>query len=1546
MEVSFMKKAKRILALLLAVVLIATGSSVTTFAMKYDYKTPLAVVKNGHTTDMYYFSAEQGGTYVMDLIDDLLPTLNDGMDMRINYSILIDKTIAFGQGYDGFLSSVYDLWNANIIGIAKTLNLAGDLERLVVNASTCRDYTRRGHATIADINCIYNLLLFLKENDIVLANLVNDSFDFGLLGSEGTIALDVIPAELENIGPFLTQTVWELLAGLAGKTDEEIAAAAAAQSWDIDALLQDMINFLIGDLLPGVAISIDLKTASLYDVVNSLIDALLGDMLAPMLTEVIAEACDIVATPEYPMGNPDDINNETLVMICGIVEDLVGAYVEPPVYEGDAAIYPIAKINKLLTWFLAEGGMSAFIVIDDNGIAITDNFMSLLTDISRLAIPLVYNLGMDDLPQSEIYTQDQLNIPEGQPGYISQDAVWGQLIKIVLSSITDGYYCPPEADTIVEVGSYALASLCARILPERNFFDQLDANYAEGTYYDYNGEVVEPLPFETQYSTKCKVDGAQVTRTYTVPLAAIQMGYEIGIFFLDGMVDCDFTQVTATGMQGFEQFLKTLVDWVLTRYAPIIGDSFNITTNYPNASDVWLMIDEVIFSLIPASWLPATVESTFGGAVSQPVKCALDLICNWLLDSVLNLNLQKLLSLLRVNPTGELNDPFLQVLLRIIDRVFYIVFGNNGCLLPSDQATRNPFNTNTTVTSIGGLLSFGGGSYKGNVTELATLGQVVYYLLNNLYNNRVSICETLFPLLLSTNYVPKYRDTVSNPASGTLAPGQISVAMLQKYIDGSGTKNTVEAPYIEAENVNALTQGTYYTVEVTMTGIQPTATATQVTLPDDFVQGTTYYTTGWEVDGTADAFAQGTYYLRTDTYELVTLDGTNFDGNQTYYSADYAEAAVDETTNGTFYTAQNESSAVTLPEGYVEGTVYYYHPVVSLGAASTGTYYICNSTYTPQTFIGTAGNNYIKNKTYYKVATTRLEYDYLNSYNPETGKLAMNVYSAGDAASRGIGSYASSIPGQQGYLYLDTEDFPSTLFTYNNWKNFMEDAQGIIDEYKNFVEYEIPEATAAWKEYFADETGNVGIPGGIYPYYNATGAYGVQVANLNLPDGAAGFNNLQAITDAKNLFGIETAFITNGIKNTKESGQHNRTVPYDVLPSSSDAGNTELDVEIASGWKEYVTRVEELSNGLNDYWDGMNYYMAIFESARKPYTDTCTDPLEFFIDKYEGFYNNGNNTTVDENGDTIKRYTDKTWARFKSAYECAEDLVAQVLQSQASARTTQSMVTIVREELMNAYYELVEFGEMADLYALLQYITSARRIIAQENGLPEDEKLFTVDSMETLSKMLDLATNVYDSTPGIDEQETLVDPTAGSLKNALDSLIYRLAPDLVVNEDIVDNVIEIGETWVNNGVLNGYIYGLTEGAGLKWEAGSANNPVSVVGVSEDGVKCHALTYGPGTGSYIVAVDSANSTVFRFTAVIFGDVNGDARIDGVDKITVAAISNGVAGSDITEAEMLAADVDNNGTVDNSDAAALELVYGSYEATINQAETVEGSRVIMN
>lgn len=1536
-----MKKAKRILALLLAVVLIATGSSVTTFAMKYDYKTPKTVMKYGVATDMYYFSAEQGGTYVMDLIDELLPTLNKGMDMELNLYVT-KPVLSFGQGYDGFLVSVYDMMSGTLLSAAKSI--IGDLKKLKIKEipDITNNYARRGDPTVADINCIYNLLAFLYENREPLANIVNKSFDLGILSSLGIEAIDII-ADLPG---FLKQTVWELLAGLAGKTDEEIAAET---TWDIDAILQEALDGLIADLLPGVELAIDLQTASLYEVVNDLIDAILGGMLAPMLTETIADACDIEATEEYPMGHPDDINNETLVMICGIVEDLVGEYVDPPVYEGDAATYPIAKINKLLTWFLAEGGMSAFIVIDDNGIGITDNFMSLLTDVSRLAIPLVYNLGLDDLPQSEIYTQEQLNIPEGQPGYISQDAVWGQLIKIVLSSITDGYYCPPEADTIVEVGSYALASLCARILPERNFFDQLDANYVEGEYKDYNDEVVEPLAFETQYTTKCKVDGAVVTRTYTVPLAAIQMGYEIGIFFLDGMIDCDFTSVTATGMQGFEQFLKALADWALTRYVPIIADSFNITTNYPNASDVWLMLDEVLFSLIPASWLPGTVESTFGGAVSQPVKCALDLICNWLLDSVLNLNLQKLLSLLRVNPTGELNDPFVQVLLRIIDRVFYIVFGNDGCLLAPNQATRNPFNTNTSVTSIGQLFTAtgNGDNYTTDIASMGNLGQLVYYLINNLYENRVSICETLFPLLLSTTYVPKYRDTISNPDSGTLAPGQISVALLQKYINGAGGKNTVEAPYIVAENVNALTEGTYYTIEVTMTGIQPTATATQVTLPDDFVQGTTYYTTGWEVDDTADAFAEGTYYLRTDTYELVTLDGTNFDGNQTYYSADYAEAAVDETTNGTYYTAQSESSAVTLPEGYVEGTVYYYHPEESLGAASTGTYYIRNSTYTAQTFIGTAGNNYIKNKTYYKVATTKLEYDYLNSYNPETGKLAMNVYTAGTAATRGIGSYASSIAGQQGYLYLDTEDFPNTLFTYNNWRNFMEDSQDIINEYKNFVEYEIPEATKAWKEYFADTTGEIGIPGGIYPYYDASNGYGVQVSNLSLPNGVTGFNSLQAITDAINLHGVDGAFITvSNTNNTKVSGQHNRTVPYDVLPSSHDSGNTDLDCEIASGWKEYVTRVEELSNGLNDYWDGMNYYMAIFESARKSYTETCADPLKFFIDKYEGFYNNGNNTKLDENGDTVKRYTDKTWERFKAAYECAEDLVAQVTQKQASARTTQSMVTVVREELMNAYYALVEFGEMADLYALLQYITSARRIINQENSLPESEKIFTADSIATLSNMLDLATGIYDSKPGIDEQETLVDPTAGSLKNALDSLVYRLAPDLVVNEDIVDNMIEIGETWVNNGVLNGYIFGLAEGTGLKWEAGSANNPVSVVGVSEEGVTCHELTYGPGTGSYIVAVDSANATKFRFTAVIFGDVNGDARIDGVDKITVAAISNGVAGSDVTEAEMLAADVDNDGAVTPSDAVALELVYGSYEATINQAETVEGSRVVMN
>ena len=73
----------------------------------------------------------------------------------------------------------------------------------------------------------------------------------------------------------------------------------------------------------------------------------------------------------------------------------------------------------------------------------------------------------------------------------------------------------------------------------------------------------------------------------------------------------------------------------------------------------------------------------------------------------------------------------------------------------------------------------------------------------------------------------------------------------------------------------------------------------------------------------------------------------------------------------------------------------------------------------------------------------------------------------------------------------------------------------------------------------------------------------------------------------------------------------------------------------------------------------------------------------------------------------------------------------------------------------------------------------------------------------------------------------------------------------------------------------------------------------------------------GTGAVLTVKDTAGNAVDTYTLIIFGDVNGDASVDGTDALDVSKHANYVA--EITEATILfAADVNADGGVDGTDA----------------------------
>lgn len=144
---------------------------------------------------------------------------------------------------------------------------------------------------------------------------------------------------------------------------------------------------------------------------------------------------------------------------------------------------------------------------------------------------------------------------------------------------------------------------------------------------------------------------------------------------------------------------------------------------------------------------------------------------------------------------------------------------------------------------------------------------------------------------------------------------------------------------------------------------------------------------------------------------------------------------------------------------------------------------------------------------------------------------------------------------------------------------------------------------------------------------------------------------------------------------------------------------------------------------------------------------------------------------------------------------------------------------------------------------------------------------------------------------------------------------------------------------INGAVIdeeNGLIYGLS--VNLK-------DIEKYVEPAKDGVSITADKAVIGTGTTITA--SLDGEVRAYTAVIFGDVNGDGFYDGTDAMTVKLITCGMlSGDDLAYAAWIAADCNHDGAIDEADVDILEdagvLLSGINQSLLNN-ENMETSSV---
>jgi len=220
------------------------------------------------------------------------------------------------------------------------------------------------------------------------------------------------------------------------------------------------------------------------------------------------------------------------------------------------------------------------------------------------------------------------------------------------------------------------------------------------------------------------------------------VGADLIRYYLNGLTSMNIP----TGLN-FEQTIDFMFTWAMTTY----GGFFN-TSDFKASDTVWQKIDKVLFDIIPLNWLPAE----FTGSQY--------LLMDWLIGNILDFDYVGLLSIVKRNPSSELNTNIVKVVLNTAARLINGMFGDRT-VMP------------TTLTTIDSLFT------KPNFRALVQ--QLCLYLAD--YGN--SIMGTLFPI------VTKFMGIWTNETYLRKAPAGsplVSIIQLRNLVESYTPKNTVE----------------------------------------------------------------------------------------------------------------------------------------------------------------------------------------------------------------------------------------------------------------------------------------------------------------------------------------------------------------------------------------------------------------------------------------------------------------------------------------------------------------------------------------------------------------------------------------------------------------------------------------------------------------------------------------------------------------------------------------------------------------------------------
>ena len=410
---------KRLLAVILASLLILSSATAAASAYKYDsYKDEKLTQYD--FTDSAVLTTEQYASMLLDYADEALAKENITMDLPILGKL--DAT-----SIDNALSSVYKLIDSN----GAILNLADDLKHVKVSA--IKDARRSNGPDVAVIN---SLLQFLADNNSIIKKVVLGGI--GKQRRDGGVSLGVANSFVKvdlNIEVMLRELLW----GLAYPN------TAYNSSTTVDTMLQTIIqNALAGvPIIPeSVRNLVNLNsTKSTYDFIEDLLQAAYNDMAVPMLNEQVI--------PWLEMQIRCD---ET-----GTLADLFNTGYQVQTYTVPAGSTLVGELNNIAGQ-IVNGLLKGYTGwVDGDNSKLTDNVVS----VARFVLKKTGGYFFPDW-QKHIATPEEIDA-------MSKEELIAYIARSVINASVGYMYIPEDVTTVVGVTWEAVKQLMAQFLPERDY---------------------------------------------------------------------------------------------------------------------------------------------------------------------------------------------------------------------------------------------------------------------------------------------------------------------------------------------------------------------------------------------------------------------------------------------------------------------------------------------------------------------------------------------------------------------------------------------------------------------------------------------------------------------------------------------------------------------------------------------------------------------------------------------------------------------------------------------------------------------------------------------------------------------------------------------------------------------------------------------------------------------------------------------------------------------------------------------------------------------